>query len=338
MPEKPEVQCFADALGKHIQGKVLAALEFDSSSRYRNQRPANYEVFIAALPSLITRVWSKGKKIIICLENGMSLLSSLSMEGKWIPVPSKHSNLTLTCEDGTVAYFDDSRHQGTLEILLTVASTANRLSRIGPDLLNDVVTSRQWLATMRQTSLQRKQICEVLMEQSHFSGVGNYIKAEALHAAKIRPNALLRELSDEHLISVLEHTCCIIRESYKSQGASLHSYLDFHQQPGEFQVLVYNREDKKDQFGNPVIETTFSDKRTTHWCPAHQTIPSPWEGPAALDREKLRRSKGRGKDTYLTHDLKEFCRQYKCSQEGTKGVLVDRLLIKTSEASAAQHT
>jgi len=335
MPEKPEVQCFADALNKHIQGKVLTSLQFDSRSRYREQRPANYEALCSALPSLITRVWSKGKKVIICLKNGMTLLSSLSMEGKWLPVPLKHSNLTLTCrgageEEDTLAYFDDARHQGTLEILLTAVSLEERLARIGPDLLNDNVTQEQWLRKMRQASLQQKEICDVLMEQSHFSGVGNYIKAMTLHAARVRPNALLSELSDEHLLCILEHATRVIRESYELRGASLHSYKDFYQQPGKFEVLVYDREDKKDQHGNAVKETTFADKRTTHWCPAYQTIPSPWNGPALLDVEKLRRSKGRGKDTYLMHELKEFCRQHKVAQEGTKGVLVDRLLAKVA--------
>lgn len=328
MPEKPEVQQFADALGEHLRGKTLSSVEFDERSRYREKRPEHYSSLSSSLPSLITLIWSKGKKVIIELENGFSLLSSLSMEGRWIPTPMKHSNLTLRCEDGAVAYFDDSRHQGSLEILDTLTALEKRLARIGPDLLNDGVTEEQWLQKLRQPSLQQKAICDILMKQSHFSGVGNYIKAEALHAARIRPNALLSELSDQHLLSVFQHVTRVIRESYEGRGASLHSYVDFEQRPGAFKVLVYDQKGKTDPFGNPVIETTFADGRTTHWSPRHQTIPSPWDGPALLNLEKLQRSKGRGKDTYLVHELKEFCRQHKVPQEGVKGVLVDRLLAK----------
>ena len=326
MPEKPEVQAFADALHAHIAGRTLCALTFDAHSRYHSKRPAGYDAFCAALPSVITRVWSKGKKVLIVLDNGTAILSSLGMEGKWLPSPGKHSNACLQCACDTVAYYDDVRHQGELEVFLTAEALSARLQRLGPDLLNDDVTLQQWLGILRSARLAHKEICDVMMEQSYFSGIGNYIKAEALHSARVRPNALICELDDAMLAAVFAHSVRVIQESYAARGATLHSYADFDQRPGGFRVLVYNQE--CDVHKNTVIKTTFADGRTTHWCPAHQVLPSAWTGTPSIDVEKLRRSKGRGKEVYLVHELKEYCRHYGVSQEGVKSVLVDRLTGK----------
>ena len=329
MPEKPEVQLFADALHKHLLNKVLFDIHIDEKSRYNTKRPANYYEFITALPSNVTKVWSKGKKVIICLENGTALVSSLGEEGKWLPEPRNHSGLMLKCGDGTVAYFDDTRHHGMMEIVMTPEALDERLSRIGLDLLNDNVSAAQWIEKMRLPVLQNKEICYALMTQKYVSGIGNYIKAMTLYRARVCPAALLRDLSDEHLTELHKHATDIIRQSYRDNGASLKSYSDFYGNLGKFKVEVYSLEkDPKAPCGNPVVKNKFADGRTTHWCIEHQVLPAPWKGPQEIDMDKLRASKGRGKDTYKVTELQEFCRREKIGCEGKKEEVVDRLLKK----------
>ena len=332
MPEKPEVQSFADSLNKLLAGEELLELKLDKKSRYRKagKSLANLPTLNNSLPLTIKRVWSKGKKIIFDLGR-IFLVSSLGLEGKWIPKPQNHSNLWLVYEvesgDTTKEkkiYFDDVRHHGTLEIIVGKRELETRLAKIGPDLLNDDVTVKQWLKVYRQKVLANKEICKVMMEQKYFSGIGNYIKAMALYKAGIRPDALIEELEDKDLAVLYKYVKRIIRDAYEARGASIRSYKDFNGDKGDFKVEVYGK--KHDKKGREVIVTVHSDGRSTHWVPSYQVIPSPWEGPPKLSKTKLKKSSGRGADTYNANELKGFCKQYKVSQIGTKEEMVKRLI------------
>jgi len=326
MPEGPEVRCFADGLRQHLQGRTLSSLQFDNRSRYYGRLPSNYDILCQSLPALIKNIWSKGKKIIIQLENGVSLVSSLGMEGRWVPIPLNHSNAVLVCNDGTVAYYDDSRHQGEIEIIPDLQQLGERLAKIGPDLLSDNVSLVNWIATLRARTLQTKQICHVLMKQQYFSGIGNYVKAMVLYYTRIRPNAMISDLTDQHLASILQWATYILQQSYQAGGASLNSYFNFLGHSGTFQVVVYGRD--AGPCGGRVLETTFSDDRTTHWVPTYQTIPSPWIGPPALCPQKLFQTKQHSREGYKIHELRSFCQDYSVSRSGNKDQLISRLETK----------
>lgn len=49
-------------------------------------------------------------------------------------------------------------------------------------------------------------ICDALMDQDIFSGVGNIIKNEALFRAKIHPESKVKNLSDKQLDKIIKHT------------------------------------------------------------------------------------------------------------------------------------
>lgn len=331
MPEKPEVQCFTDALNRRLQGKQLLSLKKDSDSRYTDRDGknllANLTKLNEALPLTIQRVWSKGKKIIFDLGN-IALVSSLGLEGKWIPKPQKHSNLWLiytdTLKGKCKVYFDDVRHHGLLEIVIGKKDLETRLAKIGPDLLNDRVSKKAWLKVYCQRSLENKEICQVMMDQKYFSGIGNYIKAMSLYEARIRPDALMKELDHEHILKLRKYVIKVIRKAYEARGATLYTYKDFDGDKGDFEVKVYGK--KEDSKGRKVIVTIHSDGRSTHWVPTAQILPSPWKGPPKLSKRKLKRSTERGADTYNVTELKGFCKQYGVGQSGNKSELVTRLL------------
>jgi len=317
MPEKPEVQAFADSLNNYLKGEYLTEINLNSKSKYYKTKPENYTELLNLLPLKIRKIWSKGKKIIFNLSKDFYLLSSLGLEGKWTKEKGNNSGLVLKTESKKV-YFDDSRRGGHFEIFKSKDALNERLAEIGPDLLNDEISEENWLKVCQSKKLAHKEVCWFLLEQKYFSGVGNYIRAEALYKAKIRPNALMGELEEEDLCNLLYYVIRVIRKSYESRGASLRSYSDFGGVRGEFTVYIYGN--KKCPKDHPIIESTFSDGRTTHWCPKIQTIPSKWEGPEEMDLKKVKTGK------YTVPELKEFCRQNKVAMTGNKPDLIKRLL------------
>lgn len=295
MPEGSEVRCVADTLHILYVNKIIVDIQIDSRSRYwvterTDIKPAQSKILQdfhrgieelrKRLPLKVLLVRSRGKKIIFELEGDNYLVSSLGMEGRWIPSPTvakgDHSNLwisfgnksgRLTVVEET-AYYDDSRHFGALEFCFSRAELDDRLSDLGPDMLQDDVTKETWLSILKNSRLKNKQICDFLLDQNRIAGVGNYLRAEIMWRARIRPNRTLGELSDDEMELLRVHTIATMKESYALGGCTLKSYWDPLGRKGNFKCVVYAQ--KKDPFGNPVQTDTFKDGRTTHWCPAIQ--------------------------------------------------------------------
>ncbi len=294
------------------------SISFNHLSRYVQTHPLDIQAIFRALPLVITSVFAKGKKIVILFENDTALVSCLGTKGRWLCSPQNNSGLSIVCSDGTNVYYDDSLRQGMLEVTTTKQQLAERLSRIGPDLLSNEVSEVTWLQTMRSPSLREKEVCAVLMDQSIFSGIGNYGKAEILHYARIRPNARVVELTDEMLVMIFRWSVWVLRTAYAQGGANLSGYINFFGQRGEFHVGVY--EQKKCPYGKQIIDTTFSDDRTTWWAPEHQVFPSLWAGPDPLNVQRFYA------DDYKLSELRNFCMQYSLPRSGNKGQLRQRLL------------
>ncbi|CAK7995062.1 Formamidopyrimidine-DNA glycosylase [uncultured virus] len=332
MPEGPEVALFAKHLDAHVAGRALTNLSISEKSRYHQNGLSDHDVLLSMLPLNILKVRSAGKKIIFELEKDISFVSSLGLEGKWtFDDTIKHGDLWLTIMDefdrSKQCYFCDSRHFGEFSIHLTPESLQDRLVNVGPDLLFDEVTSAMWLKVVRSPRIKDYQICDFLLKQEYFSGVGNYIRAEALYRAKVRPDARLFELSDQIHQSILRAVTDVLKESYAAQGASLHTFHNFDGTKGAFQVVVYNH--KVDPSGHPVLASIFEDGRNIYWVPKVQTIPSEYIPEAlVIDLRKLQQSTGRGKGTYKVSELKAFAKDQGIGTAGSKDDLVKRLIAK----------
>jgi len=116
----------------------------------------------------------------------------------------------------------------------------------------------------------RNSIAEVLMDQGAFSGVGNYIRAEALYLSKLSPFRPAHKLSEDELKTLCQSIITVMEESYQHQGATIHTYKTAFGEEGKYSTLfkVYGQE--KDPLGNKIITQKTPDKRTIHWCPAVQ--------------------------------------------------------------------
>lgn len=285
IPEGPEVHAIADELKEIVKEYPdLISLNHDDHSTHAKRPIFHLAEFNQLLPRKIVDVWARGKKIIFDLD-GIYMISSLIMEGKWREEPLMHSNLWLSfgyCFEGKgchgqdllvkviekVLYFDDSRHFGTMIVCLSRAELQSHLVDIGPDLVSDDISSDLWLQIFRNQKIQHKEITAMLLEQNLVSGIGNYLRAEILYRARIHPGRLLRDLSDEELETIRVHAIETLQQSYLSRGFTVRTFLGVRRGRGEFVCVVYKQE--RDPYGNKVNRTTFKDGRTTWWVPALQ--------------------------------------------------------------------
>ena len=103
------------------------------------------------------------------------------------------------------------------------------------------------------------------MNQSVVSGIGNYIKAEALYRAKISPHRLVKEISDESLLLLFNSVKDIMNESYQLQGNTFNTYRNFQSGGGNFSSMLRVYRQDVDSNGYEVVKEKTLDGRTTHW-------------------------------------------------------------------------
>lgn len=278
MPEGPEVRVIADCLRKLLVGKQLLQITTNDLSRYRNGIP-RYSDVERYLPLSVLDVTTRGKKIIFSfsgdLEEGREiyLVVSLGMEGRFVLIPDQHSGVQFDFNDeerDTVIdlYFSDSRHFGLLEFVIGKDDLCQRLKDIGPDILQEEISSEKWREIVRNPRLRKKTICDFLLDQKRVSGIGNYLRAEILYRARIRPDRRLSELTDEELERIRVEAIQTARESYIARGLTIKSYCDLTGNKGSFVCSVYKQ--KTDPSGNPVVAQVLTDGRTMYWVPALQ--------------------------------------------------------------------
>lgn len=167
--------------------------------------------------------------------------------------------------------FSDQRRFGHFYIF-PPSELPNRLNKLGPDLYQqrDQITPELWRNRF-QEYFQRHpnhHICQALMEQSLFAGIGNYLKAEILYRSRIRPDRLLQQITLEELESLRVNSLSIILESVQANGLTISDYWDPDGKKGTFRKVIYG--EKVDPNGFEIITTETKDGRTTHWCPTMQ--------------------------------------------------------------------
>lgn len=266
MPEGPEVRIIVDQLNERVNGKVFSKLEV-VGGRYIHTPDTSFELVKTHLPLKINRVGCKGKFIYWELDKEWYLWNTLGMTGGWSINTSTPYKTILMRLDTDDYYFNDVRHFGTLKFVQGAQQLNTKLSSLGPDILQCPLSQEKFHKLITASA---RTLAEWLMNQKNISGVGNYIKAEALYRAKLSPwrkgNCLSRQESNELLSAIIS----VAQESYKLQGTTLANYKDLLGEKGGFsaKLLVYGK--KTDPLGNQIKAEDTPDKRTTWWVPEIQ--------------------------------------------------------------------
>lgn len=274
MPEGPEVRIIATSLNQSTTGKSIVSIEIGSKCK----PISNLDKLV--VPATVHGVTCHGKKIIWVLDS-CYFTSTLGLTGRWSWTPDNNTHLTLIFDRDEKLYFIDAMKYGNLSVLTTKQELNKGLKDIGPDILAnaiDLYHGSQWCNSKyiitQQTyrnkarKCNKKQLCAFLMEQKHFSGIGNYLKAEILYRCKFRPDRLISSLTDDEIELLRTISYETIYEAYTCNGLTIRDYWDPNGNTGNFPLQVYNQ--RTDPHGNKVETGKFADKRTTYWCPEIQ--------------------------------------------------------------------
>lgn len=205
MPEGPEL-CISSRFvntvckgrlftGKVVKSSVSKCLDVDFSSN-----------------AYTISSQSRGKEMALTLQctleplNKLRLLFRFGMSGKFVYVAQnevpKHAHLKFfsSCESaGGVLSFVDVRRFGSWHVT-PVGWGENR----GPDPMFDYEAFRSNVLDNLNDSAFNRPMCEALLNQKYFNGIGNYLRAEILFqlVSIIFIFTLIKMYSSTHAVSV----------------------------------------------------------------------------------------------------------------------------------------
>lgn len=278
MPEGPELKHSRDRLKEILVGQKLLDAWPTKSGRYKNTSPEGMERL--NFPLEVKSIDTKGKFMWWTLSSESSIFymwCTYGMSGQWTLRSDKHAAFVFQfnrsgskiTRDYQHVYFVDPRHFGTIKFIYNDEQHKKKLSTLGPDILSDVPMTAEVFA-QRILSKPNRVISEILMDQSCVSGVGNYLRAEALWVSSVSPWRKPIEMSSQEICSLHENLLEIAKNSYESGGATIHTYKNVDSSKGSFvdRFAVYGR--KFDLEGNEVKREVDAGGRTIHWSPNRQ--------------------------------------------------------------------
>lgn len=283
MPEGPEILCSVNILKKQLEGFYITKVTFEQGFDKRNL--LDRKLLLNDIPLKIVEIVARAKRVnFICDNNrneGGVLIWFYALQGRlcFKPKTSHHVEMTISkktednFEEVTKLYYEDVINLGFMKYAVTTNQIEDIYKHIGPDFTNDEVTAEMFETVIKNKRIKHKFVVDFLLDQKYFSGIGNYLRAEILYDAKIRPSASLMELVENDKITILYNSIrSVMRCAISSGGMTSRNYTDPNGDIGRFQAKVYNK--KTDDFGNIIISDKLGKipkgkdtRRTIWWCP-----------------------------------------------------------------------
>lgn len=257
MPEGPEVSLMSYLLNENFKNSILKDIKIVSGRYIRHGIPDEIKSFIKnKLPTKIIDVKNKGKFLYIELKNNLYISLSLGLSGHIVFTKNNYTHYHFETNKG-IFYLEDMRNFATIHIL-TSSELEKKLSSLGPDLLHNKISDKLFIE--RVSKYKKKPIASVLLNQKVFSGIGNYIRADALYLAKISPFRLIQDLSNEELKRIKKSLKTVMNWALKSHIK--HKFMR------SYRFKVYGRKlTGKDE---EVVAEPLEKGRSIYWVPSIQ--------------------------------------------------------------------
>ena len=258
MPELPEIEIVKRSLVKSVKNAKIIGIKI-KNRRLRYQIPNTFSKDL--LNEKIIDISRRSKYLIFKLEKKI-LLVHLGMSGKFLlktkrdkelfktsfyydlNIPEKHNHIYFILNNNLILIYNDVRRFGFLKIFKTKnLSKVIFLTKLGVEPLSKKF-SKKYFSTFAKK--RKKNIKNLLMDQTFISGLGNIYVNEALFMSKIHPSKKSNKLNKSEIENLVINIKKILKFSISKGGASIKNFKDTMDKSGKFQQFfyVYNKENK----------------------------------------------------------------------------------------------
>ena len=244
MPEGPEVKVLANYLNGIFKNSNISSIDINEQKSFSGD--AMY--IDMKLPAQITTIYSIAKALCFtCVQNDdesqagiefiifitFGLVGEISIGND----KSSSANVILTTDKGTINYIDKLKF-GRVSVL-SPSEYRKKIAKFGIDITStDIVTFIDFIERKLKRLRSEWEIGDWMLEQGVFAGVGNYIRSDAMHLAKIDPCTLVSELTDEDWINLIKCIKSVMNNSFNAQIKKL--YGDNNATPSSPIKYTYN--------------------------------------------------------------------------------------------------
>ncbi|MGI9318157.1 MAG: endonuclease VIII [bacterium] len=275
MPEGPEIRLAADSIAKALVNRKVTDVFFAFDNLKKHQR--------VLTGRKISRIETRGKAILTMFDNGQVIYSHNQLYGRWYVVskgeiPETHRQLRLAIHNRKASAFLYSASD--IEVLNIDSLSKHRfLSKLGPDLLSQNPKTMEIVERLRSERFKRRQLGNLLLDQSFVAGLGNYLRAEILLAARLHPSLRPVDCELSELNRLAREIIKLTRRSYSTHGVinppslvkKLKASGKIHKE--EYRFSVYGRVGEHCYFCQSTIERIEIGGRHIYVCPGCQVRP-----------------------------------------------------------------
>lgn len=279
MPELPEVETVRRIMERVLKGQRIADAEVVPDDIVMGSTPPE-AIREALVGRTVTGVGRKGKYWWIELDEKPWVFGHLGMTG-WIRELGaatvrlrEHGNaplddqdgrprflkLLITAEDGRRISFTDQRRLARLWLGDDPAADS-RIKELGFDCLNKLPSAKELLPLINK---RKAPIKAVLLDQSLFAGVGNWIADETLYHAGIAPKRTGDTLSAKEVSKLRDALDMVVRTAVDA-GADSDKYPD----DWLFSSRWGGKKGRTEIGGKKIVREPVGG-RTTAWVPSVQ--------------------------------------------------------------------
>ncbi len=271
MPEGPEIRRAAEKISRVLVGKEII------ESNFHYERIKKMEIMVKN--KNIKEITTRGKAMLIRFMNNWSMYSHNQLYGRWtVNLNTTKINSTRSLRVVFITKKHTVRLWSATDIDLIPTSEENEhsfLKKIGPDVLHESCSFE--LITERLTSKRfyKKKASTLMLDQTVFAGLGNYLRSEILFNAKIHPDDRPIDLDKTRINQWAKSIKNISHLAYKTGGFTVSkSIADKNKANGEprksYKHAVFMRHKYACLNCKGVIERKWYGKRKLDYCPRCQ--------------------------------------------------------------------
>jgi formamidopyrimidine-DNA glycosylase len=263
MPELAEVEFFRKQWDPGL-GRRITEVRLHAHKRiFRGSDPRRIVQHLTG--RRFSHSYARGKQMLFQFSGGNWIGIHLGMTGKLRTEaatfrPGKHDHLVLQ-QSHQALVLSDSRLFGRVRFHHGKNFPDWWLAG-GPDILSDAFNDTFIIAFLKRHS--RAPIKAVLLMQTGFPGVGNWMADEILWRARIAPARLAGRLTSSERINIVRQTKFVARESMRTLA------VDFTDPPAGWLIHQKWKRDGICPLHRTPLARSMIGGRSTVWCPCCQ--------------------------------------------------------------------
>ena len=271
MPEGPEIRRAADRISKVLIGKEII------ESKFYYERIKDKEEIVKN--KNIKEITTRGKAMLIRFMNDWSMYSHNQLYGRWTVnlnttkiKSSRALRVVFTTNKHTVRLWSAT----DIDLIPTTEENEHSfLKKLGPDVLNESCGFELIEERLTSKSFHKKKASTLMLDQTVFAGLGNYLRSEILFDAKIHPDDRPFDLDKARITQWAKSIKAISNLAYKTGGFTVSkSFADKNKANGEprrsYRHAVFMRHKYECLNCKSRIERKWYGKRKLDFCPSCQ--------------------------------------------------------------------